>query len=70
MRQGSDRAFEELYASYRGRIGSRVRGMIGDHQRAKDIAQEVFISALRRLRGSERDRRQAVDLPDRQERLH
>ena len=28
--------------------------MVGDHGRAEDIAQEVFISALRRLRETER----------------
>ena len=54
VRHGDDRAFEELYARYRPRIGSYVFGMVGDHQRAEDIAQEVFIAALRRLRATER----------------
>jgi RNA polymerase sigma factor (sigma-70 family) len=54
VRRGSDRAFEELYSRYRGRIGSYAFGMVGDHARAEDIAQEVFISALRRLRDTER----------------
>jgi RNA polymerase sigma factor (sigma-70 family) len=54
VRRGNDRAFEELYSRYRARIGSYVFGMVGDHQRAEDIAQEVFISALRRLRDTER----------------
>ena len=54
VRRGDDRAFEELYSRYRGRIGSYVFGMVGDHARAEDIAQEVFISALRRLRDTER----------------
>ena len=54
VRRGSDRAFEELYSRYRARIGSYVFGMVGDHARAEDIAQEVFISALRRLRDTER----------------
>ncbi len=54
VRHGDDRAFEELYARYRPRIGSYVLGMVGDHQRAEDIAQEVFIAALRRLRATER----------------
>ncbi len=53
VRDGSDRAFEELYARYRGRIGSYILGLVGDHARAEDIAQEVFISALRRLRQTE-----------------
>ncbi len=50
VRHGSDQAFEELYTRYRPRIGSYILGMVGDHARAEDIAQEVFISALRRLR--------------------
>jgi RNA polymerase sigma factor (sigma-70 family) len=54
VRRGDDRAFEELYSRYRPRIGSYVFGMVGDHQRAEDIAQEVFIAALRRLRATER----------------
>ncbi len=54
VRDGSDRAYEELYARYRGRISSYVAGLVGDHGRAEDITQEVFISALRRLRQTER----------------
>ena len=53
VRQGHDWAFEELYGRYRTPIGTYVHGMVGDHQRAEDIAQEVFISALRRMRSSE-----------------
>jgi RNA polymerase sigma factor (sigma-70 family) len=53
VRRGSDEAFEELFARFRGRIGSYVLGMVGDHGRAEDVAQEVFISALRRLRATE-----------------
>src|ERR1700760_144693 len=54
VRRGDDRAFEELYSRFRGRVGSYIYGMVGDHGRAEDIAQEVFISALRRLRDTER----------------
>jgi RNA polymerase sigma factor (sigma-70 family) len=54
VRQGDDRAFEELYSRYRRRITSYVLGMVGDHGRAEDITQEVFMSALRRIRASER----------------
>lgn len=50
VRSGDDSAFGELYARYRARIGSYILGMVGDHGRAEDIAQEVFISALRRMR--------------------
>jgi RNA polymerase sigma factor (sigma-70 family) len=54
VRRGSDRAFEELYSRYRGRIGAYILGIVRDHARAEDIAQEVFISALRRLRETDR----------------
>jgi RNA polymerase sigma factor (sigma-70 family) len=54
VRRGDDRAFEELYARYRGLIGSYIYGMVGDHARTEDLAQEVFISALRRLRATDR----------------
>src|SRR5258708_12574780 len=54
VRRGSDAAFEELYARYSHRIGSYVRSMVGDYGRAEDITQEIFISALRRMRETER----------------
>jgi RNA polymerase sigma factor (sigma-70 family) len=54
VRDGSDPAFEELYARYQSRISSYICGLVDDHARAEDIAQEVFISALRRLRVTER----------------
>src|SRR5690348_3143241 len=54
VRAGDDRAFEELYARHRGQIGGYIHSRVGDHARAEDIAQEVFISALRRLRDTER----------------
>jgi RNA polymerase sigma factor (sigma-70 family) len=54
VRRGDDRAFGELYSRYGRRIVSYVFGMLGDHGRAEDVAQEVFISALRRMRATER----------------
>ena len=54
VRRGDDGAFGELYSRYRTRIGSYIFGMVGDHGRAEDIAQEVFISALRRMRENSR----------------
>ncbi len=51
-RAGDDRAFEELYARYSERIRVFILGRVHDHGRAEDIAQEVFMSALRRLRAS------------------
>ena len=52
-RAGSDQAFSELYARYQDRIRAFILAKVHDHGRAEDIAQEVFISALRRLRSSE-----------------
>ncbi len=52
-RDGDDRAFEELYARYHDRIGTFILGRVRDHGRAEDIAQEVFMSALRRMRASD-----------------
>jgi len=54
VRCGNDAAFEELYSRYSHRICSYVYGMVGDHGRAEDITQEIFIAALRRMRETER----------------
>ncbi len=54
-RAGDDRAFEEIYSRYRERIHAFILGRVHDHGRAEDIGQEVFISALRRLRSSDRE---------------
>jgi RNA polymerase sigma factor (sigma-70 family) len=54
VRLGEDSAFEELFSRYRSRIRAYVSGMLADVDRAEDITQEVFISALRRLRDTER----------------
>src|SRR3954471_12675800 len=54
VRRGDDRAFEELYARYHRRISSYIFGMVKDHARAEDLTQDVFISALRRMRDTDR----------------
>jgi RNA polymerase sigma factor (sigma-70 family) len=54
VRRGDDRAFEALYSRYRRRIHAYVMGMVKDHGRAEDVTQEVFVSALRRMRETER----------------
>jgi RNA polymerase sigma factor (sigma-70 family) len=54
LRRGDDRAFEQLYARYHRRISTYVAGMVRDHGRTEDITQEVFLSALRRMRETER----------------
>ena len=53
VRAGEDPAFEELYRRYQPRIAAFVRRKVGDPARAEDIAQDVFFSALRRLRATD-----------------
>src|SRR4051812_7853123 len=54
VRRGDDRAFEELYGRYHRRISSYIFGMVKDHARAEDLTQDVFMSALRRMRDTDR----------------
>jgi len=54
VRTGDDRAFEALYQRYQRRIHAYVLGMVKDHGRAEDVTQEVFVSALRRMRATDR----------------
>jgi RNA polymerase sigma factor (sigma-70 family) len=54
VRRGEESAFEELFCRYRRPIRVYVSGILTDFDRAEDITQEVFISALRRLRDTER----------------
>jgi RNA polymerase sigma factor (sigma-70 family) len=53
-RQGDDLAFERLYTRYQRRIAAYVNGMVHDHGRTEDITQDVFMSALRRMRETDR----------------
>jgi RNA polymerase sigma factor (sigma-70 family) len=53
--QGSDAAFDALFRRYRDRITAYVRSIVSDHARAEDIVQDVFMSALRSLRATERE---------------
>ena len=53
-RRGDDRALDALYQRYQRRIQAYAFGMVKDHQRAEDVTQEVFVSALRRMRATER----------------
>jgi RNA polymerase sigma factor (sigma-70 family) len=53
VRAGDDAAFEELYRRYHSRIASFVRSMLHDEGRAEDVAQEAFLSALRRMRATD-----------------
>jgi RNA polymerase sigma factor (sigma-70 family) len=54
-RNGDDRAFEALYSRYRERIAAFIVSKVHDHARGEDIAQDVFMSALRRLRASDQE---------------
>src|SRR4051794_27930184 len=54
VRGGDDAAFEQLYERYQRRVAYYVYGMVRDYGRAEDIAQEVFMSALRRMRQTDR----------------
>src|SRR3954453_10223614 len=54
VRQGDDRAFEQLYERYQRRIAAYAYGMVNDYGRAEDLTQEIFVSALRRMRATER----------------
>ena len=54
IRDGDDRAFEALYERYHRRIAAYAASMLKDHGRAEDVTQEVFVSALRRMRTTDR----------------
>ena len=53
VRVGDDSAFEELYRRYHSRIARFARNMLHDDARAEDVAQEAFLSALRRMRATD-----------------
>jgi RNA polymerase sigma factor (sigma-70 family) len=53
VRAGDDAAFEELYRRYQPRIARFVCGMLNDAARCEDVAQEAFLSALRRMRATD-----------------
>ncbi|MDQ3770353.1 MAG: sigma-70 family RNA polymerase sigma factor, partial [Actinomycetota bacterium] len=52
-RRGDDAAFGVLFERYRPRLIAFAAGRVGDHGRAEDVTQEVFISALRRLQAND-----------------
>jgi RNA polymerase sigma-70 factor (ECF subfamily) len=47
LKQGDERAFQELVHTYQDRVFGLIYRMIGNRQEAEDIAQEVFISVYR-----------------------
>lgn len=54
VRGGDEHGFELLFARYRAPIGAYIASLVRDHGYSEDITQEVFISALRSLRASDR----------------
>jgi RNA polymerase sigma factor (sigma-70 family) len=55
VRRGNDHAFEQLYRRYSAAIARFVAGRVRDRGRAEDLVQEIFLSALRRLRATDTD---------------
>ncbi len=52
VRRGDDAAFARLYERYRRRIVAYAYRHVHDRGRAEDVTQDVFLSALRRMRGT------------------
>jgi RNA polymerase sigma factor (sigma-70 family) len=50
--EGDDDAFAVLYARYAPRIEGYLQRLLGDEHLAQDLTQEVFVSALNRLRSA------------------
>lgn len=48
-RNGREEAFRELVTRYRNRIVNHIYRMVGDYERAVDIAQEVFLRIHRSI---------------------
>jgi RNA polymerase sigma factor (sigma-70 family) len=53
VRRGNDHAFEALYRRYNAAIARFVGSRVRDRGRAEDLVQEIFLSALRRLRATD-----------------
>jgi RNA polymerase sigma factor (sigma-70 family) len=53
VRAGDESAFETLYQRYFPRIAAFVCRMLRDEARCEDVAQEAFMSALRRMRATD-----------------
>jgi RNA polymerase sigma factor (sigma-70 family) len=53
VRAGDDAAFEVLYQRYFSRISAFVCRMLHDTAGCEDVAQEAFMSALRRMRATD-----------------
>ncbi len=49
VRGGDNDAFGELFHAYRGCVLRRARNMVGGEDEARDVAQEVFLTAFEKL---------------------
>lgn len=57
LKQGDERAFQELVETYQDRVFTLVFRVMGNRQEAEDVAQDVFFSvyrAMHRFRGDAR----------------
>jgi len=50
VQKGETEAFKDLMAPYERRIYSLLYGMVGDHEDALELTQEVFIKAYRSIK--------------------
>ncbi|MEA2354472.1 MAG: hypothetical protein QOD61_601 [Solirubrobacteraceae bacterium] len=53
VRGGDERSFDRLVERYQGPLINYVRARVGDRDLSEDIAQEIFISALRGMRATD-----------------
>ena len=53
VRRGNDFAFEQLYRRYSVGVMRFVTSRVRDVGRAEDLVQEIFLSALRRMRATD-----------------
>ena len=53
VRRGNDHAFEQLYRRYSSAVMRFVAARVRDTGRAEDLVQEIFLSALRRMRATD-----------------
>jgi RNA polymerase sigma factor (sigma-70 family) len=53
-RRGRDDAYESLIERYRGRLLGFCQHMLRSREDAEDVLQEVYVAALRAMRGDER----------------
>ena len=54
-KQGDRNAFEQIVKKYESRVAATVIGMLGQHQAAEDIGQEVFIRFYKYLHSFRED---------------